>query len=104
VTKPSPGLPEPDGLIGPNDKLSPCGPFCDRQHEVDEPHNENFKPFDPGVPEPPAEPQPYLVIGKQRVHETPPGEVVHLNPEAPQTLRLKERGQIQPVDITEGDE
>ncbi len=53
---------------------------------------------------PPVEPIPYLVTGSQRVHETPPGEVVHLDPEAPQTLRLIERGQIQPVDTTEGDE
>lgn len=52
----------------------------------------------------PAEPKPYLVTGSQRVHETPPGEVVHLNPEAAQTARLVERGQIQPVDTTEGDE
>lgn len=87
-----------------------------------------FKPFDPGPPPPtaeevaleraatnraahsdddvaaPADPKPYLVTGKQRVHETPPGEVVHLNPEAEQTRRLIERGQIQPVDTTEGDE
>lgn len=52
----------------------------------------------------PADPQPYLVTGPQRVSETPPGEVVHLDPEAAQTQRLIERGQIEPVDITEGDE
>jgi hypothetical protein len=39
----------------------------------------------------------YTVTGSRRVLEVSPGEVVELDPQAPQTRRLLEREQIRPA-------
>lgn len=57
---------------------------------------------EPEWPPPPADPVPYLVLGPHRVAEVAPGDVVHLNPEAPQTQRLLARQQIVAAETTTG--
>lgn len=59
---------------------------------------------EPEWPPPPPEPVSYLVLGPHRVAEVNPGDVVHLNPEAPQTQRLIARQQIAAAETTENKE
>lgn len=61
---------------------------------MSEPTGDIFAPFDPG-PEPEAPtPAEYEVTGLQRIHEVAPGGTLLLDPEAPQTRRLLDRGAV----------
>lgn len=47
-------------------ELTPCGPLCDRQHQVDEPHNRNLAPVAPQDHKPKAAPAPHTFTVTER--------------------------------------